>query len=86
MKKKNIVVLNKMGLHARPAAELVRALARCRSSIKILKDDFEVNAKSIMGVMALAAGCGSKLKFIIEGPDENETLVVIEDFFELNLK
>jgi phosphocarrier protein len=81
MKEKNVVVLNKMGLHARPAARLVQALAGCRSNIKILKDDFEVDAKSIMGVMALAAGCGSKLKFIIEGPDENETLAVIEDFF-----
>jgi phosphocarrier protein len=86
MKKKTVVVSNKMGLHARPAARLVQALSGCRSNIKILKDDFEIDAKSIMGVMSLAAGYGSKLKFIVEGPDENKVLVVIEDFFKSNFQ
>jgi len=82
MKEKIIVVSNKMGLHARPAAMLVQTASRYNSVIKILKDNFEVNAKSIMDVMALAAGHGSKLKFIADGPDENEVLDAVKDLFE----
>jgi len=82
MKEEIIVVSNKMGLHARPAAMLVQTTNKYRSAIKILKDDFEVNAKSIMGVMALAAGCGSALRFIADGPDENEVLAAVKGLFE----
>ncbi|MDR1511376.1 MAG: HPr family phosphocarrier protein [Endomicrobium sp.] len=82
MKEKIIVVLNKMGLHARPAALLVHTTTKYNSAVKILKNDFEVNAKSIMGVMALAAGHGSTLKFVADGPDENEVLDAIKDLFE----
>ncbi|OEG70454.1 phosphocarrier protein HPr [Candidatus Endomicrobiellum trichonymphae] len=82
MKEKIIVVLNKMGLHARPAAMLVQSTNRYQSTVKILKDDFEVDAKSIMGVMALAAGRGCKLNFIADGPDENEVLIAIENLFK----
>jgi phosphocarrier protein len=81
MKEKIIVVSNKAGLHARPAATLVQALSKYQSNIKILKDDFEVDAKSVMGVMALAAACGSKLKFIVDGPDEYEAIAAIENLF-----
>jgi phosphocarrier protein len=81
MKEKIIVVSNKAGLHARPAATLVQTLSKYQSSVKILKDDFNVDAKSIMGVMALAAACGSKLKFVADGPDECETLDAIESLF-----
>ncbi|MDR3256979.1 MAG: HPr family phosphocarrier protein [Endomicrobium sp.] len=84
MKEKVIVVSNKMGLHARPAAMLVQTMTRYQSTVKILKDDFEVDAKNIMGVMTLAAGHGSELKFIINGPDENETLFAIEGLFKSN--
>jgi phosphocarrier protein len=81
MKEKIIVVSNKAGLHARPTATLVQALSKYKSDIKILKDDFEVDAKSIMGVMALAAACGSELKFVADGPDECDALNAIESLF-----
>ncbi|MDR1942439.1 MAG: HPr family phosphocarrier protein [Endomicrobium sp.] len=81
MKEKDITVVNKMGLHARPAAMLVQTAAKFSSSIKILKDDFEVDSKSIMGVMTLAAGPGSTLKFTADGPDESEALSAIEKLF-----
>jgi len=82
MKEKIITVSNKMGLHARPAAMLVQAVAKFQSTVKIIKDDFEVDAKSIMGVMTLAAGPGCELKFVSDGPDENEVLDVVEQLFK----
>ena len=82
MKEKIIVVSNKAGLHARPAATLVQTLSKYQSGVKILKDDFEVDAKSVMGVMALAAAYGSKLKFIADGPDEYEVTAAIENLFD----
>ncbi|BAV59001.1 phosphocarrier protein HPr [Endomicrobiia bacterium] len=82
MKEKIIVVLNKMGLHARPAAMLVQIINEYHSSVKILKDGFEVDAKSIMGVMTLTAGQGSKLNFVADGLDENEVLSAIENLFK----
>jgi phosphocarrier protein len=82
MKKKIIVVSNKAGLHARPAATLVQTLSKYQSDVKILKDDFEVDAKSVMGVMALAAAYGSKLKFIADGPDEYEAIGAVENLFD----
>jgi phosphocarrier protein len=82
MKEKNIIVPNEMGLHARPAADLVQTVSKYKSNVKILKDDFNVNAKSIMGVMALAASFGNKLKFIADGPDECEVIAAIENLFD----
>lgn len=81
MKEKIIKVSNKMGLHARPAAMLVQTSSKFQSNVKIMKDDFEVDAKSIMGVMTLAAARGSELKFVADGPDENEVLAAIEGLF-----
>ena len=81
MKEKIIKVSNKMGLHARPAALLVQTVAKFQATVKILKDDFEVDSKSIMGVMTLAAGPGSDLKFVADGSDENEVLTAIENLF-----
>ncbi|MDR2811626.1 MAG: HPr family phosphocarrier protein [Endomicrobium sp.] len=84
MKEKIIVVSNKAGLHARPAATLVQTLSKYQSDVKILKNDFEVDAKSIMGVMSLAAAYGSKLKFIADGPDEYEAIAAVENLFGSN--
>lgn len=81
MKEKIIKVSNKMGLHARPAAMLVQTASKFQSTVKILKDDFEVDAKSIMGVMTLAAAMGSELKFVADGPDEDELLNAVETLF-----
>jgi phosphocarrier protein len=84
MKEKIIVVSNKAGIHARPAATLVQTLSKYQSAIKILRDDLEVDAKSVIGVMALAAAYGSKLKFIVDGPDEYEVIAAIENLFDSN--
>ncbi|MDR2617214.1 MAG: HPr family phosphocarrier protein [Endomicrobium sp.] len=84
MKEKIITVSNKMGLHARPAAMLVQTANKYQSSVKIIKDDFDIDGKSIMGIMALAAGQGSQLKFIVDGPDENEVLTELESLFKSN--
>ncbi|MCL2145301.1 MAG: HPr family phosphocarrier protein [Endomicrobia bacterium] len=81
MKERVIKVTNKMGLHARPAAMLVQTSSKFKSNVKIFKDDYEVDAKSIMGVMTLAAAVGSELKFIADGSDENEVLDAIESLF-----
>lgn len=70
-----------MGLHARPAALLVQTTSKFKAYVKIIKDDFEVDAKSIMGIMTLAAAPGSELKFVADGPDENEVLDAIEKLF-----
>jgi phosphocarrier protein len=84
LKEKIIIVSNKMGLHARPAAMLVQTTSKYKSSVKIIKDDFDIDAKSIMGIMTLAAGQGSELKFVAEGPDENEVLAELENLFKSN--
>ncbi len=67
-----ITILNKLGLHARPAAQLVQRASGFKSEIKLKRHNLEVNAKSIMGVMMLAAELGSKITIIAEGPDEKE--------------
>jgi phosphocarrier protein HPr len=79
MAERSVQVLNKNGLHARPAAEIVRAAARFKSDITIVRDDLEVNGKSIMGVMMLAAECGSTLTLRASGPDEDAALGAIAD-------
>lgn len=64
-----VVVTNKYGLHARPAAEFVKLANRFDASVWIRKDDLEVSGKSIMGVMMLAAECGSTLGIRADGVD-----------------
>ena len=67
-------ILNKLGIHARPAAEIVKTAARFKSSITIVRDDLEVNAKSIMGVMMLAAEFGSTIVVRAAGEDADAAL------------
>jgi phosphocarrier protein HPr len=67
-------ILNKLGIHARPAAEIVKTAARFKSSITIVRDDLEVNAKSIMGVMMLAAEFGSTIVVRATGEDADAAL------------
>ena len=77
MAERSVQILNKNGLHARPAAEIVKAAARFKSDITIVRDDLEVNGKSIMGVMMLAAECGSTITLRASGPDEEAALAAI---------
>jgi len=77
-----LTVPNKMGVHARPAAMIVRLANRYSSEIFVEKDSEQVNGKSIMGLMMLAAGQGSKLKFTASGDDAEDVLSEMEKLFE----
>ncbi|MBI9031155.1 HPr family phosphocarrier protein [bacterium] len=81
MIEKSIQVENKLGLHARPSAMLVKVATKYRSEFHIEKEGMKVNGKSIMGVMMLAAECGSELNLFIDGPDEEYLLKEIENLF-----
>ena len=76
---KEISIVNRLGLHARPAAMFVRIASRYRSEIWVAKEGEEVNGKSIMGLMMLAAGQGSKLHLRCEGPDAKKALADLEE-------
>jgi len=67
-------IVNQEGLHARPAARIVRLASRFDSDIEILKDGIAVNCKSIMGVMMLAAECGSQITIRAKGPDAEQAV------------
>ena len=71
MKTQVIKVVNKLGLHARPSALIVRAATKYRSEFFLVKDGMKVNGKSIMGVMMLAAEGGSEIELIADGVDED---------------
>lgn len=64
-----VPIVNALGLHARPAAEFVKTAGRFKASVRVRKDELEVNGKSIMGMMMLAAECGSRLTIRVEGED-----------------
>ncbi|HUX33883.1 MAG TPA: HPr family phosphocarrier protein [Gemmatimonadaceae bacterium] len=74
MPERTVTIVNKVGLHARPAAQIVKLAAKFKSDITLVRDDLEVNAKSIMGVMMLAAECGVQLVVRAEGPDADQAL------------
>jgi phosphocarrier protein HPr len=74
MPERAVEVVNEAGIHARPAAEIVKAAAKFKSEIVIIKDDLEVNAKSIMGVMMLAAECGATVVIRAEGDDADPAI------------
>lgn len=81
MIEKEFVVANKLGLHARPAALFVHEAAKFRSSVVVTKDGLEINGKSVMGLMLLAAECGSKLKIRADGPDERNAVDALGKLF-----
>jgi len=75
---REIEIKNKLGLHARAAAKLVHTSARFKSDIKIRKGDEEVDGKSILGILLLAAGRGTTIRVSADGPDERDALDAIE--------
>jgi phosphocarrier protein len=81
MMKKAITVSNKLGLHARASAKLTQTASRFQSGIWIAKAGRRVNAKSIMGVMMLAAGIGSVVELETDGSDEADAMAAIERLF-----
>jgi phosphocarrier protein HPr len=74
MLQQEIEIVNKLGLHARASAKLTQLAGKFRSEVWLSRDARRVNAKSIMGVMMLAAAKGVKLKLEIDGPDEGEAM------------
>ena len=76
---KEITIINRLGLHARPAAMFVRISSRYRSEVWVEKEDERINGKSIMGLMMLAAGQGSKLTIRCEGPDADKAMEELEE-------
>ena len=78
---KELLVQNKMGIHARPAAMIVRVTNKFKSEVFVEKDEEQVNGKSIMGLMMLAAAKGTKVKFLATGPDAEQMLTELEALF-----
>ncbi|MDQ2891421.1 MAG: HPr family phosphocarrier protein [Gemmatimonadota bacterium] len=74
MAERIVTIMNKNGVHARPAAEIVKTAGRFTSNVTIVRDDLEVNGKSIMGVMMLAAECGSQITLRATGDDAEEAV------------
>lgn len=81
MIRKEINVLNRAGIHARPAALIVKVANKFKSQFFIEKDKMRINGKSIMGVITLGAAYKSKLIIECDGPDENDMIDAIEELF-----
>jgi len=79
---KEVTILNKLGLHARPAAMFVLIANKHRADIWVEKDGEQVNGKSIMGLMMLAAGQGTKLLLSVEGTDAEKAILELELLIE----
>ena len=82
MIEREVVIKNRTGLHTRPAATLVKTAAKFVSEFTIIKDGMEINGKSIIGVMTLAAEQGSTLLLRFEGSDEEAAVAAVVDLFE----
>ena len=79
---KELTIVNRLGLHARPAAMFVRIASRHRADVWVAKEGEEVNGKSIMGLMMLAAGQGSKLRIRCDGPDADKAIEELEELIK----
>lgn len=81
MIEETVTIINNAGLHTRPAATIVKIASKFQSEFFIFKDGLNINGKSIIGVMTLAAAKGSKLRLNFEGDDESEMAEAILDYF-----
>ena len=82
MQNRNFTIVNRLGLHARAAAQLVQTANNFNSDVALVKDDIEVNGKSIMGILLLAAPKGTQLTVTVEGEDEEQAMRVIVALIE----
>ncbi|MBN1957489.1 MAG: HPr family phosphocarrier protein [Desulfuromonadales bacterium] len=82
MLNRDFIIKNRLGLHARAAAQLVQTANKFKSEVKLIKDDVEVNGKSIMGILLLAAPKGTGVSVSIEGDDEETAMDVIAELIE----
>ena len=81
MVEQTVTIINKLGLHARPAVMLVKRASQFKSDIKLLKDEMEIDGKSILGVLMLAAEKGSQIIIKVSGEDEEEALAELVKLF-----
>lgn len=77
MLQQQFTIVNKLGMHARAAAAFVQLAGEFASEINIARDQLKVNGKSIMGVLMLAAACGSNIELFVSGPDEREAMTAL---------
>jgi phosphocarrier protein len=82
MQDKTVTIVNKLGLHARAAAKFVTLAASFASDIKVAKNGQEVNGKSIMGIMMLAASRGTEITLIADGSDESAAIASLSQLIE----
>ena len=82
MIERQATIVNQEGLHARPAARIVRLASSFESEIELAKDGLEVNGKSIMGVMMLAAECGSSITIRANGPDAEAAVQALAELVD----
>lgn len=82
MLRKKVLIVNKLGLHARAAAKLVHLSSRYASDILLIKKESTVNGKSIMGVMMLAANKGTEIELVISGEDESIAMEALQALIE----
>ena len=81
MIEREVKIINDAGLHTRPAATIVKIAAKYKSEFFIYKDGLNINGKSIIGVMTLAAEKGSTLQLTFDGPDEEQAATEVVDYF-----
>ena len=79
---REFTIKNRLGIHARPAAKLAKIANEFESTIRVMKDGLEVNGKSIMGIMMLAAAQGNVIQIEAEGPDEKDAIRALGDLIE----
>ena len=82
MKEEKVVVKNRAGIHARPAALIVQTAGKYKSKIMFKKENEEINAKSIMGIITLGAAYNTEILVCAEGPDENDAVAALARLFE----
>ena len=82
MIERTVTIVNKAGMHTRPASNIVKIASKYRSDFYIVKNGYSINGKSIIGVMTLAAEQGSKLTLRLEGEDEQKAADELQKFFD----
>ncbi len=82
MQNRNFTIVNRLGLHARAAAQLVQTANQFSSDVNLIKEDIEVNGKSIMGILLLAAPQGTEIRVTVDGDDEQQAMDVIAKLIE----
>jgi len=85
VEEKKVIITNKTGLHARPAAQFVQKAGKFDSKIEIVFEEKEVNAKSIMGVMSLGVGKGNEITVRADGEDADKAVEELVDFIEVEM-